>query len=421
MPFTPGGAYNGSVKRSEGLFDIVIVGGGMVGAAMACLLADLPVRVALADRAADAPRPPTGDRRSPRFDLRVSALTPASIALLDGIGAWPAIEAMRCCPFRDMEVWDADGSGAIRFSADALGAARLGAVVENSVVGAALRRRLAAAANVQVLAPCEIVGLRVGTGEPATLTTGGGATLSASLVIAADGPGSSIRRLAGFVTREWDYGHRAIVTTARAERPHGHAARQRFIDTGPLAFLPLSPAPGSADQRHCSIVWSAVPGRAEALMAMDDAAFARELGRAIEGRLGAVEWTDRRVMVPLRQRRAPDYFRDNVVLIGDAAHTIHPLAGQGVNLGFGDAEALAGELARACRAGRRLADPVVLGRYQRRRKARNVGMMWAMEGFRRLFADQPPPVRWLRNAGMSGLDRLAPVKNLIARRAMESG
>lgn len=412
--------YNGPVERKEG-FDVVIVGGGMVGAAMACLLAELPVRVALVDRAARGPRPPAGDRRSPRFDARVSALTPASIGLLDDIGAWRTIEETRCCPFRGMEVWEADGSGAIRFSADEVGAERLGAVVENSVVGAALRRRLAAAANVRILAPLDIAGLRVGTEEPATLTAGEGTTLTASLVIAADGPGSSIRRLAGFATREWDYGHCAIVAAARTERPHGHVARQRFIDTGPLAFLPLSPAPRSADQRYSSIVWSAVPDRAEEIMAMDDAAFARELARAIEHRLGAVEWTDRRVMVPLRQRHARDYFRDNVVLIGDAAHTIHPLAGQGVNLGFADAGALAGELARACRAGRPLADPVVLGRYQRRRKGRNLGMMWAMEGFRRLFADQPPPARWLRNASMKGLDRLAPVKNLIARRAMESG
>ena len=250
------------------------------------------------------------------------------------------------------------------------------------------------------------------------LITDKGQQKIAKLVIAADGANSKIRELAKFPTREWDYNHNAIVTTAKTELAHQHTALQRFIDTGPLAFLPLAAEPNDSIQNYCSVVWTAIPKHAEYLMQLSDNDFCTELTKAIEGRLGNIEWCDKRLTFPLRQRHSVDYVKNNVVLIGDAAHSIHPLAGQGVNLGFLDAAVLARELHHGIEVGRELADPSVLGRYQRKRKGHNLEMMWLMEGFKHLFAEQALPIRWLRNIGMSGVDNISVVKNNLARRAM---
>ena len=215
-------------------------------------------------------------------------------------------------------------------------------------------------------------------------------------MIAADGANSAVRRLAGCATREWDYLHHAIVTSVRCEQPHHRTAWQRFTDDGPLAFLPLD---RQGDEHWCSIVWSTTPEQATRLMALDDEAFRVELGKAFEHRLGRVEAADPRLCIPLRQRHAKRYVEPGLALIGDAAHTIHPLAGQGVNLGFLDAAVLAEVLLHAHGRGERLADERVLSRFERRRMPHNLGMMAAMEGFQRLFQADPLPLRWLRNAG----------------------
>ena len=241
---------------------------------------------------------------------------------------------------------------------------------------------------------------------------------NAVISIAADGANSKVRELSEFDTREWNYDHHAIVTTVKTEKKHKLTALQRFIETGPLAFLPLSINANDSEQNYCSIVWSSIPDRTEELISLNDEAFCLELGRSIESRLGAIEWCDKRFAFPLRQRHAVDYVKHNVVLIGDAAHSIHPLAGQGVNLGFMDAATLANELLHGREIGRELNDLTVLSRYQRKRIGQNLGMMWMMEGFKHLFAEQALPVRWLRNIGMTSVDNLSVVKNHLARRAM---
>ena len=195
------------------------------------------------------------------------------------------------------------------------------------------------------------------------------------------------------------------------------------MNTGPLAFLPLrdteteNPVQGDESEHYCSIVWSVLPERAEQLQALDDQAFAHELGRCFEFRLGPIEWVDQRHVVSLRQRHSTDYVQNNIVLVGDAAHTIHPLAGQGVNLGFQDSQALAAVITASLADGTGVAHIPALRRYQRQRKGANLSMMWLMEGFKRLFAPQPLPVMWLRNAGMRGVDSLSPLKNELIRRA----
>ncbi|MDA1371231.1 MAG: UbiH/UbiF/VisC/COQ6 family ubiquinone biosynthesis hydroxylase [Proteobacteria bacterium] len=405
------------MKTDAADFDIVIVGGGMVGASMACLLGSLDLRIALIDRTQyDSTQLPFA-QDSLKFDARVSALTPASQKIFSEIGAWEAINAMRCCPYQDIEVWDADGTGRIHFSAAEINQQSLGTIVENSIINTALYAALEKVSNLKLMAPATIKDLSVNNAST-ILETEEGQQFAAGLVIAADGANSRIRELAGFKTREWDYNHLALVTTVRTELPHKQTALQRFIDTGPLAFLPLASKREDDDQDYCSIVWSDVPDRAQQLLEMPDDQFRHELATNIENKLGTIEWVDKRYSFPLRQRHALDYVQDNIVLIGDAAHTIHPLAGQGVNLGLLDAAALAAELVRGLEAGRSPADPTVLGRYQRKRIGHNLGMMWLMEGFKHLFAEQALPVRWLRNVGMSGVDNISMIKNHLARKAM---
>ena len=403
---------NASQEQS---FDIVIVGGCMVGATMACLLRDLDLNIALLDRVefdvlnAEVTRD--------KFDPRVSAVTAATKKIFADLKVWPDIEAARCCNYLDMHVWDADGTGSISFSAIDLNQSELGTIVENSILGSALYKQISNQENLNLLAPMNIASMEVNDGGTRLITDKGQQKI-AKLVIAADGANSKIRELAKFPTREWDYNHNAIVTTAKTELAHQQTALQRFIDTGPLAFLPLAAEPIDSIQNYCSVVWTAIPKHAEYLMQLSDNDFCTELTKAIEGRLGNIEWCDKRLTFPLRQRHSVDYVKNNVVLIGDAAHSIHPLAGQGVNLGFLDAAVLARELHHGIEVGRELADPSVLGRYQRKRKGHNLGMMWLMEGFKHLFAEQALPIRWLRNIGMSGVDNISVVKNNLARRAM---
>ncbi|GAB5499420.1 MAG: 2-octaprenyl-3-methyl-6-methoxy-1,4-benzoquinol hydroxylase [Pseudohongiellaceae bacterium] len=417
-PKTSSPKNSSSSSNESRHYDIVIAGGGMVGATMACLLADAPVRVALIDRGALLADIPAGSAQTPEFDPRVSALTLGSARLLDRLGVWESVLNQRACAYQRMHVWDAEGTGSITFSADDIDQDALGTIVENSVVLSALYDRLRQIDNLELLTGEEITALERPPGEPGlSLICASGLRVSTDLVIAADGAASPVRSLAGFRTREWDYNHSAVVTTVKTEQPHEFCARQCFLDTGPLAFLPLNTGQGDA-QHYSSIVWSAVPELAEQIMTMDDTQFCAALGRAFEHRLGAIEFAAPRYSFPLRQRHAVDYVQDNLVLIGDAAHAIHPLAGQGVNLGLLDAAALHDVLREGLAVGRELSDTTVLRRYQRARKSHNMGMMWVMEGFKHLFSDQALPLRWLRNVGLSSVDRLGVIKNQLARRAM---
>ncbi len=396
-------------------YDIAIVGAGMVGAALACALGDTGLRVALIEARAPASQWPAPPRGVVDFDPRVSALTPASRDWLDTLGVWSPIEAYGVGTYRHMRVWDAEGTGAIGFDADQVNQPALGYIVENRVATAALLQRLAALPAVHLLAP-ESLQTLTPEGDGYRLELASGAVLQASLLVAADGGRSEVRRQAGVPVREWDYGHHAIVTTVACERPHAATAWQRFLPEGPLAFLPLADIDG--DARYCSIVWSAVSERAEALMQLSDTAFCRELGAAFEHRLGAVTACSTRFSFPLQQRHATRYVQPGLALVGDAAHTIHPLAGQGANLGLSDAAVLAGEIRRAVARGLDPGLEAVLLRYQRRRKGDNLGMMLGMEGFKRLFEQDHLALRWARNAGMRWLDQCAPLKRRIARKAM---
>ncbi|MGE8409314.1 MAG: 2-octaprenyl-3-methyl-6-methoxy-1,4-benzoquinol hydroxylase [Pseudomonas sp.] len=390
--------------------DLLIVGAGMVGSALALALQHSGLEILLLDGSplsvqrfdSDAP-----------FEPRVSALSAASQRILERLGAWQGIAERRASPYSDMHVWDGSGTGQIHFSAASVHAEVLGHIVENRVVQDALLERLHDC-DIGLLANARLERMRR-SGDEWLLTLADGRNLRAPLVIAADGANSAVRRLTGCETREWDYLHHAIVTSVRCSEPHQNTAWQRFTDDGPLAFLPLV---RDGQQDWCSIVWSTTPEQADKLMALPDEAFCAELERAFEGRLGQVLAADPRVCVPLRQRHAKRYVAEGLALIGDAAHTIHPLAGQGVNLGFLDAAVLAEELQHACERGERLADVRVLSRFERRRMPHNLALMAAMEGFERLFQADPLPLRWLRNSGLKWVEQMPEAKALFVRQAL---
>ena len=391
--------------------DLIIVGAGMVGSALALALQNSGLQILLLDGGPLSVKP---FDQSAAFEPRVSALSAASQRILERLGAWDGIAALRTSPYGEMQVWDGSGTGQVHFSAASVHAEVLGHIVENRVVQDGLLDALYEA-DLGLLPGARLEQLRR-SGDDWLLTLTDGRELRAPLVIAADGANSAVRRLAGCATREWDYLHHAIVTSVRCSKPHQQTAWQRFTDDGPLAFLPLAKAD---DAEHwCSIVWSTTPAEAERLMALDDAAFCHELGKAFEWRLGDVLESDPRHCIPLRQRHAKRYVEPGLALIGDAAHTIHPLAGQGVNLGFLDAAVLAEVLMHALERGENLADIKVLGRFERRRMPHNLAMMAAMEGFERLFQADPLPLRWLRNSGLNLVDGANEAKALFVRQAL---
>ena len=393
-------------------FDLIVVGAGMVGATLARALADTSLRIALLD-AMPLDKPLSARATDSGYDPRVSALSAASENILVHLDAWQRIDPQGRSPYRHMCVWDGAGTGQISFDANALGENRLGHIVENWRVQQAMLDSLAQT-SVTLLGGRQVTELVRGS-QDWTLQLASGEALQAPLVVAADGARSRLREMAGFAMREWDYLHHALVTTVRTEKPHAATAWQSFLDTGPLAFLPLNDRDG---QHYCSIVWSLLPEEAERIMGLEQEAFIAELETAIEGRLGRVLHADQRHCIPLRQRHAKRYVQPGLALIGDAAHSIHPLAGQGVNLGLLDVAELSAVLHAALSRGEDIASLSVLQRYERRRMGANLSMMAAMEGFERLFHADALPLRWLRNTGMRWVDGLDGLKTGIVRRAL---
>lgn len=397
-------------------FDVIVVGAGLVGASLACAIAQAEtaqhLRIAVIE---------TGGHvqhfSGEYFDPRVVALTHTSEKLLREIGCWDAIARERVCAYREMKVWDGEGTAAIEFDCAEVQQTHLGHIVENSVIVNQLRARMAQLSNITWIQPATVTELIPAASKNSFVSVklNTGITITSALLVAADGAQSRVRELADFKTREWDYGQQAIITTVRTEKPHEFTAWQRFMHTGPVAFLPLQ---NNGDAHQCSIVWSAENDLAQALMALDDEAFCARLTQAFEGRLGNVLGADKRHAIPLRQRHATNYIQPGIALVGDAAHNIHPLAGQGVNLGLLDVIALAGEIERALARGIPLNDESILRRYQRQRLAGNLGMMSAMEVFKQLFGNHSLSVNWLRNTGMRQLNSIAAVKKIIVNTAL---
>lgn len=392
-------------------FDIVIVGAGMVGACAATLLARsglcAAARVALIDA-----KPPSAPALDADIELRVSAIARSTERILTACGVWEAVRRARIHPYRRMSVWEAgsapDGSAALHFDAADVGEPNLGYIVENRWLQWQLFDTAAKAGIAIFRQPVTTLEL---SDAAAVVGLDAGRTLSAGLVIAADGADSPLRGLAGIAARGWGYAQEALVTHIETELPHRDTARQRFLETGPIAMLPL------ADGRS-SIVWSTTPEQAMAMREVDADDFARAVEQATDHVLGTVKASAPRASFPLRLLHALDYTRPRFVLIGDAAHAVHPLAGLGVNLGFLDAAALVETLSDAREAGMQLGDLKTLRRYERWRKSENVAAMGLLDGINRLFANSNPTLSGLRRAALGAVERLTPVKNFFIRRAL---
>ena len=387
-------------------YDLVIAGGGMVGSTLACALSDADFKIALLESA-----PLERIRPGEKTDLRVSAVNRASQRIFAAVGAWSDMTAWRVSPFRDMRVWDAGGFGQIHFDSATLGEPLLGWIIENRVIQYALLERVRQLPAVDLLCPAalETAWPEDAGGWRVRLTDG--REFTTRLLVGADGAQSKVRELAEIDTRGWSYHQKALVANVRTAEPHQETAWQRFLPTGPLAFLPLHDG-------RCSIVWSTTPEQADQLLALDEYNFAQALTEAFERRLGEIVQVGPRGAFPLRLQHARAYVKPGLALIGDAAHVVHPLAGQGVNLGLLDAATLAEVLLDGLAAGHEVGALRVLRRYERWRKSDNLPMLGIMDGFKRLFGNSLPPVRLLRNLGLNLTDAAGPLKNAMARRAM---
>lgn len=394
---------NGSARRRPPEFDVAVVGGGMAGAAATLALARGGLATALLEA-----RQPAAWSQENELDLRVVGLAPSSIGLLQELGVWASIREARCSRYTHMHVWDAESGAAIDFDATDLGAEALGCIVENSLVQSELWNALAAA-GVRVSCPAQVLGLQAAQ-DRIGLNLADGSTLSARVVVAADGAASPLRQLAGITTRKHDYAQRAVVAHVVTELPHQHTAWQRFLRGGPLALLPL------ADGRS-SIVWSLPADAAQHMLALDDRAFLDALGVASDFRLGRILASTPRAAFALKLQLARSYQAPRMVLLGDAAHAVHPLAGQGVNLGLRDVVELRDTLLAARHSGRDIGAAHVLRRYARRRRSADTLDALSFDALARVYAWKSLPLVAARGAGIRLLDYLSPIKRRIARHA----
>lgn len=383
------------------MFDVVVVGAGMVGLAVAAGLRGSGLSVALLEREAPVPV-------SSQAQPRVSALNLASQRFLARLGAWSHIQ--RAQPYRQMEVWEKDGFARLEFDAASVMQPELGHIVENRVVQQALWAALEGS-EVSRLCPAGIDRVSVNS-KGALLLLDDGTPVLCSLLVAADGAHSWLRQQFDIPVTRWDYGHSALVAKVRTAEPHGDCARQIFCPEGPLALLPLW------QPDLCSIVWSLPPERAEALLAADEASFNKALTVAFDARLGLCRLEGPRQLIPLQARFARDFAAERLVLVGDAAHTVHPLAGQGANLGLMDAEGLVAHLRALQQAGQDPGLRANLRPWERRRKAEAAQMLAAMEAIKRLFAGAHPAQKLLRGIGMQLLGHCAPLKSELIAQAM---
>lgn len=386
-------------------YDVVVVGGGMVGAMLACALGDSTYRVAVLE----ARDPDPFDAEQP-CDLRVSAISRASQQMFEAVGAWDKMLAMRTAPYRRMLVWDGEAGGETLFDSGDIAEPTLGHIIENRLIQIALRDRLLEFDNIDYLCPARCESLAVGE-DDARLTLDDGRELLARLVVGADGANSRVRELVGIGHSASRYGHDAMVATVETELPQQDITWQRFVPSGPEALLPL---PGHT----ASLVWYNSPEEIERLLALDEDAFLAEFEAKFPERLGGLNKLVGRGSFPLIRRHAERYVQSRIALVGDAAHTIHPLAGQGVNLGLMDAAVLAEILLTA---DERRFDPGqlrALRRYERWRRGHNHATQSAMDLFYHLFKPQPQPLRVLRSMALNIANRAPLIKHFCMRYAM---
>ncbi|KAG6554443.1 hypothetical protein Mapa_004360 [Marchantia paleacea] len=487
---------NTSTKSGDDQYDVVIVGGGMVGAAVGCGLASSALtrslRVAIVDG-----NPATKEKYSKPKDAvpdsRVSAITPATVRFLKDVGAWETIQGSRHAPFDTMQVWDYSGLGYTRYQAADVGEDVLGYVVENNLLISSLASALERTGFAEMICPAKVKGVQFPAGSSSSSTRNlfenlskrarshigastsfqdqkkveqaspdafapndnwaqvlleDGRLLRTRLVVGADGGRSRVRDMAGLETRGWDYNQHAVICTVRVVYHHS-TAWQRFLPTGPLALLPIG-------DDLSNIVWSTTPEKAKELKEMSKEQFVTAINRALTEDFGPLpsshmggpfnsKWLtplfgemppsvsepfiapppvtaclSDRLSFPLSLRHATKYVSNRVALVGDAAHTVHPLAGQGVNLGFGDAATLVKTLREGIKTGENIGELALLEKYEKERLWANLPMMAVLDGFQRVFGTDFPPLNIARAAGFNAVQYLGPLKKRIISFAMGS-
>jgi 2-octaprenylphenol hydroxylase len=384
-------------------YDVIIAGGGITGLTLACALKDSGLHIGVIDQQ----EPPAFEQD---YALRVSAINRASIKVFNDAGAFKRMQQCRVSPFREMRVWDATGVGQIHFDSAELGLDVLGYIIENNVIQLALLEVVKQADSIDWLCPAKIDALDIAA-EVKRIRLVDGNELTAQLIVGADGTHSVVRKAMAIELVRKSYQQQAIVCTVATEYEHQQTAWQCFLPTGPLAFLPLVDG-------NCSIVWSLDQAQVEQMMALDDDAFANRLEESFEYRLGAVTTVSSRAVFPLGHGHVDHYVQQGLALIGDAAHNIHPLAGQGANLGIMDAACLAQVITDAVRAGRQWSAIHTLRKYERTRKGDNRLMEATMTGFKQLFGNDNPLLAEIRNIGLNLVDHAGPIKQLLIKQAL---
>ncbi|OWS76164.1 2-octaprenyl-3-methyl-6-methoxy-1,4-benzoquinol hydroxylase [Pantoea sp. VS1] len=383
-------------------FDVVVVGGGMVGAALACGLAQQQFRVAVIERAE-----PAAFDASLAPDIRISAIGASSVALLRQLNVWPRVQAMRSAPYRKLETWEWQ-SAHVTFDAAALGIPELGYMVENSVLQRALWEQMQQD-GVTLLCPASLQALQAHSGGW-QLQLDDGSTLDSQLVVGADGANSRVRQLAGIGVRGWNYAQSCMLISVECEHEAGDATWQQFTPDGPRAFLPLF-------DRHASLVWYDTPARIRQLQNLPLSQLAKEVQANFPARVGRFQ-VKNAASFPLVRRHATRYVLPGLALVGDAAHTINPLAGQGVNLGYRDVDALIDTLVDARSQAQRWASLPVLQRYHRQRYKDNLLMQGGMDLFYFAFSNALPPLRVVRNLGLIAAENAGVLKRQVLRYAL---
>ncbi len=388
--------------------DIAIIGSGIVGATTALALAkqNPHLQITLIDA-----KPISHQWQADAIDFRVSAISLASERIFRHLNCWKDIQAKRISPYQKMVVWDEMSSGDIQFDRAKLGVPALGYIIEDSVIRTSLIAQLAELNNLQMLDTMQLVALKKNVTD-VDIIFADQSTHHTALLIGADGANSWVRDQLQISFKTWDYQQTAIVATVKTTETHQHTAWQRFLKTGPLAFLPLS------DSHTCSIVWSAIHERAAELMQLSDEEFSIQLTEAFGFKLGNVVSVSKRYSFPLRMRHVKHYVAERIALVGDAAHTIHPLAGQGVNLGLLDAACLTEVITHAVKNKKEFASLPVLRRYERWRKADNFTMLASVDVLKNVFIQQSQPVRMMRGLGLTCVNRMELIKKLLAGYAL---
>ena len=384
-------------------FDVVIVGGGMVGAAVACGLGDSPLKVAVIEQQMPEPFSPEQPH-----DLRVSALSVASRKILEAVGAWQGVVNRRLCPFRRMRVWETTGD--TEFSSNDINYSELGHIVENRVTQLALLERCQDFSNIELLCPVQIKNIDYSE-NLSELQLEDGRCLTTRVLVAADGGQSKVRQLVGLGVTSWDYQQQALVLYIETENSQQDITWQRFVPTGPQAFLPLT-------GNHGSIVWYNSADEIRRLKKLDKQQLKQELQSNFPRCLGKVKTILGIASFPLKRQHAQKYVKTGVVLVGDAAHMINPLAGQGVNIGLLDAAALVQVLLEAKNKNQDIGALKVLKRYEKMRRFENLKMMTVMDAFYRVFSNEILPLKLIRNLGLGLAERVRPAKNKVMRMAM---